>query len=92
MDKMNKKPVIVTFKLFPGRDDDLIDFLHSIGSREKSSYIRLAIRSQFITRVDLNKTGLFPQPGIARPPEETDLIISPAPLSDEDIEARLDRW
>ncbi len=94
---MSKKPVVVSFKLFPGRDDDLIKFLKSIGSREKSSYIRLAIRNQFVTGTELSraKFKLIPQPGIARLSEVIEVSESSEEdtlLSDEDIEKRLDCW
>lgn len=91
---MSKKPVIVTFKLFPDRDNDLIEFLSSIGAREKSAYIRLAIRNQFIARIDSNMGCLTPQPDMARPPGKPSVIVSPKgdTLSDDDLEARLGRW
>ena len=48
---MNNKHVVISFKLFYERDSDIIDFLNSLGVREKSSYIRLALR-QFIGNGD----------------------------------------
>jgi hypothetical protein len=90
---MSEKPVIVTFKLFAGRDDDLIEWLKSLGSREKSSYIRLAIRQQFITGPGFN--GFAPSlPGPTLPTGQAggNGHQTPAVLSDVDLEARLDRW
>jgi hypothetical protein len=93
---MNTKPVIVTFKLFPGKDDDLIDFLKSLGTREKSSYIRLAIRQQFINGGTPNffTTGLPMQfaPAISIEHSGGNDNAKPAVLSDNDLDARLDRW
>jgi hypothetical protein len=54
---MNTKPLVVSFKLFPGKDEDLIEFLKSLGSREKSSYIRLAIRQYFIAGANMTNTS-----------------------------------
>ena len=92
---MNEKPVIVTFKLFPGKDDDLIDFLISLGAREKSSYICLAIRQQFINGGTPNffPTGMPLQSASAISIEQSgeNGNSKPAVLSDDDLEARLDR-
>jgi Tfp pilus assembly protein PilP len=94
---MNQKPVIVTFKLFAGRDDDLIEWLRSLGSREKSSYIRLAIRQQFIARKnsaphDFSIGQSFQAgPPVAAVQDCVENNPNPA-VSDELLEARLARW
>lgn len=95
MVKMNKKPIVVTFKLFPGKDDDLIEFLRGIGVREKSSYIRLAIRSHFVTKVYSNPGCFSAQLDLSTVPQGgPSIIVNPkvADLSDDELEARLSRW
>lgn len=91
---MSKKPEVVSFKLFPGRDDDLIRFLKSIGYREKSSYIRLAIRNQFITKVCFSGVSLPTKDQMIPPLVEHRVTDSPemVTLSDDELEARLDHW
>ncbi len=41
-----KKQMVVSFKLMPGRDDDLIEWLENLGEGEKSFYIRQALREK----------------------------------------------
>ncbi len=41
-----KKQVIVSFKLMPGRDDDLIEWLETLGEGEKSFHIRQVLREK----------------------------------------------
>ena len=91
---MSSKPIIVTFKLFPGKDDDLIRFLKSVGSREKSAYIRLALRGQFISRESSQAGFLSLTPGTVLPEEKMSVVINskPVAISDDDLEARLGRW
>jgi hypothetical protein len=91
---MSSNPIIVTFKLFRGRDDDLIKFLKSIGSREKSAYIRLAIRSQFVSKIDSNMACMSSLPDMAAQRDEVSVATGPkrTVLSDEDLETKLSRW
>lgn len=87
------KPVTVSFKLFPGKDDDLIEWLKTLGVREKSSYIRLALR-QFITPNYGYIAGPPVQaiPKLAKEPDKkVSADLDPA-VSEEDLEARVDRW
>lgn len=42
---MDKKPVFLSVKLFHGLDDDIIDWLRSLGAREKSAHVRIALRN-----------------------------------------------
>lgn len=96
---MNAKPAVVCFKLFPGKDDDLIEFLKSLGSREKSSYIRLAIRQYFIAGANTSNFRYHARPPLQPVPEltieqpgEPSGNPGPAVPSDEELAARLDRW
>jgi len=43
-----KKQIVVSFKLMPGRDDDLIDWLQNLGEGEKSFHIRQALRERIL--------------------------------------------
>ena len=39
-----KIPMVINFKVKPGRDDDIINWLAGLGEKERSFYIRLALR------------------------------------------------
>ncbi len=39
-----KIPEVINFKVKPGRDDDIINWLEGLGDNERSFYIRLALR------------------------------------------------
>ena len=41
-----KKQIVVSFKLMPGRDNDLIEWLQNLGEGEKSFHIRQALRER----------------------------------------------
>jgi len=43
-----KKQMVVSFKLMPGRDDDLIEWLENLGEGEKSFHIRQALREKVL--------------------------------------------
>jgi hypothetical protein len=95
---MSDKPIVFCFKVFPGIDDDLIAFLKSLGPREKSSYIRLALR-QFINGVKplynassvSQITGAFSKASVERDGNSSN-FAKPAEYTESDLEARLDRW
>lgn len=40
----DKKPIMLSVKLFPGQDDDIIYWLSAFGRREKSAHVRWALR------------------------------------------------
>jgi len=94
---MSDKPIVFCFKVFPGIDDDLIAFLKSLGPREKSSYIRLALR-QFINGVKplynassvSQITGAFDKANVEQ--DNSSSFAKPAEVSASDLEALLDRW
>jgi hypothetical protein len=89
---MNKKPVVVIFKLHQGKDDDLIEWLKSIGTREKSALIRLAIR-QFVQRMKSSTGVQFMQPQtIIKEQSNENNTNNPVELSDDELESRLDKW
>jgi|LFRM01.2.fsa_nt_gb hypothetical protein len=96
---MSKKPSVVSFKLFPGQDDDLIAFFKSLGTREKSSYIRMAIRQQFTSNVKQlqNNYSSRPLPKFAKELNckqagNAEGFSKSDAFAEDDLEARLDQW
>lgn len=84
-----------TFRLMPGRDDDLIQWLETLGEGERSFYIRQILRRGLAgpvtpalsipSRAPVAASKKQPQPIV----QET-VEVAPDTMAD-DIEARLDR-
>ena len=72
--------MFIAFRLKPGRDDDLIAWVNSLGQDERSYNIRQALRGN---------TGPVSQPVRIKPKE-----IGHKPPADDagDIEKNLDSW
>lgn len=79
-----------TFRLMPGRDDDLIEWLESLGKGEISFYIRQVLRRGLAGPVTPTIASRVP---IAVPEDPPQLVKQEImeTASNDDIEARLDR-
>ena len=90
---MSEKPIRISVKLFPGQDDDIIDWLSTLGRRERSAYIRMALRTS------LRSAKLDEQPNSGNP-----LHHGPTPATGDkkdstdskeitsDLEAKINMW
>lgn len=91
---MSKKPSILSVKLFPEQDDDIIGWLRSLGKREKSAHVRLALR-QFIQCANYNQVAVKSQPLPNVNKETTSEFDEESTEPDTkifDLEAKIDKW
>ena len=76
-----------TFRLKPGRDDDLIGWLEALGEGERSYHIRQALRRGLSGPV-ASALSRVPIAAAEEPPQPVKQEAMEAP---DDIEAKLDR-
>lgn len=79
-----------TFRLMPGRDDDLIQWLETLGEGERSFYIRQILRRGLAGPVAPTIASRVP---IAVPEDPPQLVKQEImeTVPNDDIEAKLDR-
>ncbi len=75
-------PAVINFKVKPGRDDDIIRWLKSLGEKERSFYIRMALREWLQGKIKGN--------GGVRVQVHNDSKVPGPEVSEEELNKRLD--
>ncbi len=95
------EPVNISFRLKPGRDDEVINWICDLGDNDRSYFIREAIKfyikhnsSSELSSALTKHTPTFPQSlnsSVARD-EEREVTEDKKEVSEKDLESALDSW
>lgn len=92
---MGKNPIVLSVKLFSGQDDDIIDWLRSLGAREKSAHVRIALR-HFLGSNNYNQHAVRGPPLLMNRSNDKGVCAvhgaGDMSATTLDLESKIDRW